>query len=52
MDAKNVMGVMLVVIGIISLIPGVLAIFEGGASVGDQPMGAYYYWRSAIFCWH
>ncbi|MFN7119604.1 MAG: hypothetical protein ACK4TA_22600 [Saprospiraceae bacterium] len=37
MDAKNVIGIMLVILGIICLIPGVLAAFEGGEVVGISP---------------
>ncbi len=37
MDAKNVMGIMLVIMGIISLIPGILALFEGGQVLGINP---------------
>ncbi len=37
MEAKNVIGVILVVLGIAGLIPGVLSVFEGNQVLGISP---------------
>jgi len=37
MEAKNVIGVLLVILGIAGLIPGVLTVFEGGNVMGINP---------------
>lgn len=37
MEIKKILGVVLVVAGLLSLVPGVLAIFEGGDVLGLNP---------------
>lgn len=37
MEAKNVIGVVLVLLGIAGIIPGVISIFEGGQVWGISP---------------